>query len=114
MSTDTSIDIPDRCMSPDMAAGEDSDVEIIEPPPTKKPKLKRSNATVTTGPQSRRWVFTINNPDPEQDKEDCLNWNAKYLVFQLEKGEKDGTLHYQGEMFSNLAELSYSIVASLE
>lgn len=80
-----------------------------KPPATKKRRLKRSNATVSSGaPQSRRWMFTINNPIPE-DHDDCLSWNAKYLVFQLEKGE-NGTLHYQGSMFSSPADICYQII----
>lgn len=44
---------------------------------------------------SRAWVFTINNPTPEDHPK---TWNlekVKLLAFQLEKGE-NGTLHWQG------------------
>lgn len=40
----------------------------------------------------RCWIFTLNNPTPEEDPK---RWPHKYLVYQLEKGE-EGTLHYQG------------------
>jgi len=50
---------------------------------------------------SRRWTFTINNPDPETESPDAIETacragkSYKYLVFQLETGE-NGTPHYQG------------------
>lgn len=83
--------------------------DSVAPPPSKKAKLKRGNATVhSAAPQSRRWCFTLNNPVPG-DREDVLGWNANYIVFQLEKGE-EGTLHYQGTMFSTPADICYQLI----
>lgn len=43
-------------------------------------------------PQARRWVFTLNNPEGELDRE----WpKLRYASWQLERGE-EGTLHWQG------------------
>lgn len=45
--------------------------------------------------QSRRWVFTLNNPDP-LGPPDWDEWShLRYAVCQLERGEQ-GTLHLQG------------------
>lgn len=44
---------------------------------------------------SRTWVFTLNNPTEKLDWE-ILKEKAKYLVYQLEQGEKEETPHYQG------------------
>ncbi|APA62659.1 putative replication protein [uncultured virus] len=46
-------------------------------------------------PKHRNWVFTLNNPT-EDDRERLLSWPVKFVKFQLEKGEKTGTPHYQG------------------
>lgn len=52
---------------------------------------------------SRRWVFTINNPTAE-DKP--LNWNVRYVVYQVEKG-KEETTHLQGAVwFKQMKRLS--------
>lgn len=47
--------------------------------------------------QARHWVFTINNPTPE-DFEILmkLETQCKYGAWQLEHGEKEETLHVQG------------------
>ena len=43
--------------------------------------------------QGCNWVFTLNNPQPEENP---AHWpSTKYLVWQLEKGE-EGTPHFQG------------------
>lgn len=42
--------------------------------------------------RSSAWVFTINNPTPEDDPK---QWNPKYCIYQTEQGE-NGTIHYQG------------------
>lgn len=43
--------------------------------------------------RSRNWVFTLNNPPKPYGL--LVVCEARYLVYQLEKGEA-GTLHYQG------------------
>ncbi len=43
---------------------------------------------------ARDWVFTVNNPQ-SKDIEKVLNFDYKYLVFQVELGE-EGTPHVQG------------------
>lgn len=54
---------------------------------------------------AKRWCFTINNPTPEDyffwvdgdmDHPSDLLVNFDYLVLQEEKGEKEGTIHWQG------------------
>lgn len=46
--------------------------------------------------QVKNFVFTINNPTITPDQLwETLNTKAKYLIFQLEKGE-NGTPHFQG------------------
>jgi len=42
--------------------------------------------------QSYNWMFTLNNPQADENPKD---WKYKYLVYQLEKGDS-GTLHFQG------------------
>lgn len=42
--------------------------------------------------QGCNWVFTLNNPQPEENPS---YWPSRYIVYQLEKGES-GTPHYQG------------------
>lgn len=49
-------------------------------------------STTKTDTMSRYWVFTLNNPQPEEDPKE---WGYHFLAYQLEKGT-DGTLHYQG------------------
>ena len=49
-----------------------------------------SNKSVDT--TSRYWMFTLNNPQPEEDPK---TWGYHFLAYQLEKGA-DGTPHYQG------------------
>lgn len=44
---------------------------------------------------SRRWVFTLNNPDGLITEQDFIAWGAKYLVYQEEVGAS-GTHHLQG------------------
>lgn len=46
---------------------------------------------------SVHWIFTLNNPTEEEKKlfKLCQRWIKRY-IFQLEKGEKCGTLHLQG------------------
>lgn len=56
--------------------------------------------------QSRRWCFTINNPDDREESfyksdEAFINYledmeHRKYCVFSREKGEECGTIHIQG------------------
>ena len=47
-------------------------------------------------PVSRRFVFTLNNPDGLITELDFANLGARYMVFQLEMGEENHTVHYQG------------------
>ena len=42
--------------------------------------------------QGCNWVFTLNNPQPEENPS---FWPSRYVVYQLERGE-EGTPHYQG------------------
>lgn len=42
--------------------------------------------------KTQNWMFTINNPQVEDDPS---LWDTNYLIFQLEKGA-EGTEHYQG------------------
>lgn len=49
-------------------------------------------ATTKTDTQCRSWMFTLNNPQPEEDPK---TWGYHFLAYQLEKGA-DGTIHYQG------------------
>lgn len=45
------------------------------------------------------WMFTINNPT---EGDSPLLWaDVKYLCYQKEKGEKEGTEHYQGYVIFN-------------
>lgn len=66
------------------------------------------NREAVSSYQGTKWVFTINNPREKnlgQDTED-RDWGVrffkhidvpiKYLVYCLETGEENGTLHYQG------------------
>lgn len=46
----------------------------------------------TSSQMGRNWVFTLNNPQPEEDPN---TWGGTYCIWQLEKGD-EGTLHYQG------------------
>lgn len=47
--------------------------------------------------QARNWSFTINNPTPRDDAElVMLQSDCAYLIYQLEQGEGEETLHYQG------------------
>ena len=47
--------------------------------------------------KSKSWVYTLNNPTSE-DEVFYKSWvaHAQYYIYQLEKGEKDGTIHHQG------------------
>ena len=46
--------------------------------------------------KSRRWCFTINNPELIDDQAiDLLKEKSNYLVYQLESGQNN-TRHYQG------------------
>ncbi len=46
---------------------------------------------------SRRWCFTINNPTADDDDDlHKIEDTSSYLVYQLERGEQEGTRHYQG------------------
>lgn len=48
---------------------------------------------------SKRWVFTLNNPDDIGITfDDVLSWKCRYIVFQREVGES-GTPHFQGCIF---------------
>lgn len=49
-------------------------------------------ATSKTDTTCRNWMFTLNNPQPEEDPK---TWGYHFLAYQLEKGA-DGTPHYQG------------------
>lgn len=61
-----------------------------------------------TSRRSRRWCFTINNPETDGPlTDDPHSWEAtRYLIWQLEAGES-GTSHYQGfVVFDNAYNLS--------
>lgn len=74
---------------------------------------------MATDTQSRSWVLTINNPKEQGfNSDDELKLyvenisGIKYSIFQLEKGEKEGTEHYQmflnfnfGKRFSSVKKL---------
>jgi len=51
--------------------------------------------------KSREFLLTYNNPEitPAQFIEHIKKMGAKKLIFQLEKGEKTGTPHYQGYIY---------------
>ena len=46
--------------------------------------------------QGKRWVFTINNPEIGTPLFTELPEKVEYIVWQLEKGPKEETPHYQG------------------
>lgn len=52
-------------------------------------------------PPAKGWVFTLNNPEPQDEVREALlalaedDGPAEYIVFQLERGA-EGTLHFQG------------------
>lgn len=55
--------------------------------------------------QGKRWCFTINNPTAEdcksligteEERPRAILDHVQYLIFQEEKGEEEGTLHFQG------------------
>lgn len=46
---------------------------------------------------SRHWFFTLNNPKPEDIRDERLSEKTRYIVFQLERGTS-GTIHLQGYM----------------
>lgn len=54
------------------------------------PRISKSSNTPRI--QSRNFIFTINNPT---EKDTFDHWDYKFLVYQLESGEKE-TLHFQG------------------
>lgn len=52
---------------------------------------------MTTNTPSRRWCFTLNNPDGLLTKEDFESLTAiRYAVYQEEVGDDTGTYHLQG------------------
>lgn len=52
------------------------------------------------GPQSRSWVFVINNPHPDRLGDDPQQWfndgHVSYIAYQLERAPTTGTIHWQG------------------
>lgn len=72
--------------------------------------------------QARRWVLTINNPkETDEEMQEYLKnlEHFKYYMFQREKGEKEGTIHFQiyivftiGKRFSTIK--SYFPTAHIE
>lgn len=70
----------------------------------KKSQQKPSGNTKSDGktiPQNQLycWFFTYNNPDEPEKPEKLANFLKEFckkFYFQLEKGEKCGTLHFQG------------------
>lgn len=50
--------------------------------------------------KGRRFLFVLNNPTAEETPESVLAWPVKFITFQLERGERCGTLHYQGYLES--------------
>lgn len=61
--------------------------------------------------RGRCWMFIINNPT-DDEKNEFAEYEVRYKVWQLERGEKEGTLHLQGAIYSdkilNLRELKES------
>ena len=53
----------------------------------------RGNQSAATTIKARNWIFTWNNPMPEQSP--VLWEGAEYLIYQKETGAQ-GTPHYQG------------------
>lgn len=61
--------------------------------------------------KSRGFIFTWNNPDktPAEFVEAVKRHGAKKLVFQLERGEENGTPHYQGYLYYKNARYAKAI-----
>lgn len=62
---------------------------------------KRNVRTVNGNVRGRNWCFTLNNPtDAEKESLETMGENLssgiKYIVWQEEEGESDGTIHLQG------------------
>jgi len=58
--------------------------------------------------RSRGWIFTLNNPDilDKNDVEYMFHtYKASYLIYSLERGACDGTLHYQGFVYWDNAKM---------
>jgi len=53
--------------------------------------------TTTTGHigTSRRWMFTLNNPEGLIPEDEIAGWQSTYVIYQEEVGEC-GTHHFQG------------------
>ncbi len=75
-------------------------------------KLKTMKVTMTGKPerQVRRFVFIYNNPEfsPDDFMEMLKEWNSvRYIVFQMEIGDKTHTPHFQGYIeFDNVQRTS--------
>lgn len=90
---------------------EDS-MEVVEvAPPAEKEKKKEKQ-----GNKAYHWCFTLNNPkQPDGQKflelvtDPDEGWGVEYLVFQLERGKKEKTPHYQGYCEFTKAERMTSI-----
>lgn len=87
---------------------EDS-MEVVEVAPPEKKKAKQGN-------KAYHWCFTLNNPkQPDGQKflelvtDPDEGWGVEYLVFQLERGKKEKTPHYQGYCEFTKAERMTSI-----
>jgi len=62
----------------------------------------RTRPRTPSNPRGRGWCFTLNNPEDDfaTKLENTYNeMKAKYLVFQLESGEREGTRHVQGYIY---------------
>lgn len=58
-----------------------------------QPSIQRMDQPDVSTWNYARWVFVVNNPGDWRPKWDA---NAAYLVYQLERGEEQGTTHLQG------------------
>lgn len=87
----------------------DADASVVEVEAPEVKGKKREGAAY-------HWCFTLNNPK-QKDGQKFLElvtspddgWGVEYLVFQLEKGKKKGTEHYQGYCEFTKAERMTSI-----
>lgn len=60
---------------------------------------RRSRPTTESVPRVRNWCFTLNNPTLEGEALLTLiesHPRFRFCVFQLERGEETGTMHFQG------------------
>lgn len=83
--------MPGKCTIPDL-------MQTSAPVAKNKRKRSASDGTASVkkasrGPMAKCWMFTTNNPKPEDEPKE--NEHIEGILWQLEKGE-EGTEHYQG------------------